>query len=204
MGDVGWIATRLGEWVAGGGRLLFLTGYDGTLTPIVPNPDEAWVPGALREDLRALARAPGVDLGIVSGRDLVDVRDRVGVMEAIYAGSHGLEIEGPGLRFLHPEAEAQRGDLVSMSVTLSLRAGAVPGMRVELKRFGVAIHYRHVDADQRRRVETELARAIHQEGGRVRVFHGNRVIEVLPQVAWGKGSVPSGSATRPVAPPGLP
>jgi trehalose-phosphatase len=104
----------------------------------------------------------------------------------IYAGSHGLDIEGPDLRFVHPEAEAQREGLVAIGVTLSLRAANVPGLRVEAKRFGVALHYRHVATDQRRQVEMELARAIQQEGGRLRVFHGTKVLEIQPQAPWGK------------------
>jgi trehalose-phosphatase len=70
---------------------------------------------------------------------------------------------------------------------LTERAPTVPGMRVEPKRFGLAVHYRQVAQDQLRRVETELARAIHQGGSRLKIFHGSQVIEVQPQVGWNKG-----------------
>ncbi len=187
MGDVPRLVTRLVGWLAGGGRLLLLTDYDGTLTPIVGSPDEAWLPEAVRDDLQALARSPRVHLAFVSGRDLADLRERVGVREAIYAGCHGLEIEGPGLTFRHPEAEAQEETLDALSRQLSLRALAVPGMHVEPKRFGLAVHYRHVEPDQFHRVETEVARAIQQGGRRFKIFHGNRVVEIQPQAAWNKG-----------------
>jgi trehalose-phosphatase len=52
----------------------------------------------------------------------------------------------------------------------------------------VAVHYRHVAADVIRRVEIELARAIQEQpGSLLKIFHGSKVIEVLPQVAWTKG-----------------
>ncbi len=164
-----------------------LSDYDGTLTPIVPTPSEARLPEAVHDDLQMLARSPRVRVGIVSGRDVLDLKAQVAVPEAIYAGCHGLEIEGPGLRFLHPDAEAQQPILVAIGRQLTERAPAVPGMRVEPKRFGLAVHYRHVAPDQLGQVEMEMARAIRQDGGRLKVFHGLKVIEIQPQVAWTKG-----------------
>ena len=187
MNDIPSLVTWLTDWLARGGSLLLLSDYDGTLTPIVDRPDEAWLAEATRVDLQALARSPRIHLAFVSGRDLADLRARVGVRDAIYAGCHGLEIEGPGLHFRHPEAEAQQDTLNAITRQLSLRASTIPGMQVEPKRFGLAVHYRHVERDQMRRVEMELARAIQRTGGRLKVFHGTAVIEIQPQVGWNKG-----------------
>ncbi len=181
------IVTWLADWLAGGGCLLLLTDYDGTLTPIVPNPDDAWLPEAVRDDLQALARSPRIHAGVVSGRDLADLRERVVVPEAVYGGCHGLEIEGPGMSFRHPEALAQQEALLAIGLELSLRAPAVPGMLVELKRLGVAVHYRHVAPDQVKHVEMEIVRAIQQGGNRLKSYHGTKVIEIQPQVSWTKG-----------------
>jgi trehalose-phosphatase len=184
-------ATRIGgwlaDWLADGGQLLLLTDYDGTLTSIVPSPDEAWLPGAVHDDLQALARAPRIRVGILSGRDLADLRERVVVPEAVYAGCHGLEIEGPGVSFRHPVALAQQETLIAIGLELSLWAPTVPGLHVELKRFGVAVHYRHVAVDQVQRVEREVADANQQRGSRLKICHGEKVIEVQPRVGWTKG-----------------
>jgi trehalose 6-phosphate phosphatase len=180
---VNWLVERF----TNGGRLLLLTDYDGTLAPLADSPGEAWLSDAVRADLRSLARRPRVHLGVVSGRDLADLRRRVSVGEATYAGCHGLEIEGPGLRFEHRDAVAQQDTLDAISRQLTQRAPMVPGMLVESKRFGVAVHYRRVAPDQRRRVEAELARAIRQDGSRLKIFHGSHVIEIQPQVGWTKG-----------------
>ncbi len=185
--DVTRIAGWVAEWLGGGGGFLLLTDYDGTLTPIVPTPDEAHLSEAVRGDLQALARSPRVHLGLVSGRDLTDLRVQVGVPEAIYAGCYGLEIEGPGIHFRHPDAEAQQETLRAIGQQLSRRAPTVPGMHVEPKRFGLAVHYRHVSPDQIRRVEMEMARAIQQDGSRLKIFHVAKVIEIQPQVGWNKG-----------------
>ena len=187
MSDARRIAMWLGDWLLGGGRLAFLTDYDGTLTPIVPSPEEAELADEVRRDLEALARSPQIDVAVVSGRDLADVRARVGVNGLIYGGCHGLEIEGKGLRFLHADAQAQEETLAAIGRQLAERAQAVPGMQIEPKRFGVAVHYRHVAREEVGRVETELARAIQQVGSRFKIFHGSQVIEVQPQVGWNKG-----------------
>jgi trehalose-phosphatase len=187
VSDVTLIADRVVERLADGGHLLLLTDYDGTLAPIVPNPDAARLPDAVRDDLQALARAPRVRVGFVSGRDLADLQARVAVFDAIYAGCYGLEIEGPGMRFAHPDAEAQRETLSAITCELLRRACMVPGMRVEPKRFGLAVHYRHVAPDQMERVETEVARAMLRDGSRLKIFHGAQVIEIQPQVGWTKG-----------------
>src|SRR5437667_7811252 len=80
-----------------GKRFAVFLDYDGTLTPIVNRPEDAWLSDSMRQALRELAaRMP---VAILSGRDLDDVRRRVGIAGIVYAGSHGFDIAGPhGLR----------------------------------------------------------------------------------------------------------
>jgi trehalose-phosphatase len=180
---LGWVE----EWAVGDGLLLLMTDYDGTLTPIVDDPADAILADDTREQLLRIARSPRGSVAVISGRGLEDLRTRVGVPEVIYAGCHGLEIMGPGLEFRHPDALAQQSMLWAVGEILVRRAPAVSGMRVEPKGLAVAVHYRHVPPDEIRRVEIELARAIREQGSRLKIFHGTKVIEVLPQVAWTKG-----------------
>ncbi len=185
--DLQRILAWLTDWLAGGGGLLLMTDYDGTLTPIVSDPGDADLDPEVRAHLATLGQSPQVRIAIISGRDLADVRRRVALPDLVYAGCHGLEIEGPDFTFSHPEAEAQQEFVRSVGEALSRRAPAVEGMRVEPKRLAVAVHYRDVAADEMRRVEMELARAIQRPGSRLKVFHGTKVLEILPQVGWNKG-----------------
>ena len=187
MSDLAHILTTVGDWLAGGGSVLLMTDYDGTLTPIVDDPADAMLSREIREQLVRLARSPRGCVAVISGRGLEDLRARVGIPEVIYAGCHGLEIEGPELAFCHPDAMAQQAMVGAVGETLVRRAPTVSGMRVETKGLAVAVHYRHVAPDEIRRVEIELARAIREQGSRLKIFHGTKVIEVLPQVAWTKG-----------------
>src|SRR5216110_3553904 len=87
---------HLQEITGGSGRAAVFLDYDGTLTPIVSQPEDAWLADSMRQALRELAaRAP---VAILSGRDLDDVRRRVDLDGIVYAGCHGFDIAGPGFR----------------------------------------------------------------------------------------------------------
>jgi trehalose-phosphatase len=187
VSDLDRLLTWAGDWLAGEGSILLMTDYDGTLTPIVDDPADAVLSEDTREQLGRLARSPRGCVAVISGRGLDDLRQRVAIPEVIYAGCHGLEVAGPDLAFRHPDALAQQPMLRAVGDALARRAPSVGGMRVEAKGLAVAVHYRHVAPDEIRRVEIELARAIHAQGSRLKIFHGSKVIEVLPQVAWTKG-----------------
>jgi trehalose-phosphatase len=90
--------------------------------------------------------------------------------------------------FTHPEAEGQAGVLREITRTLLDRAPLLDGMHIEPKRFAVAVHYRHLDPSARRQLDDELARAILQDGARVKIFHGTKVVEILPAAGWHKGT----------------
>ena len=187
MSDLARLLTCAEESLAGPGSILLMTDYDGTLTPLVDDPADAILAVRTREDLARLARSPRARVALISGRGLEDLRARVALDDVIYAGCHGLEVFGPNLAFRHPDALAQQAVLLAVGDILIRRAPAVRGMRVEAKGLAVAVHYRHVAADEIRRVEIELARAMREQGSRLKIFHGSKVIEVLPQVAWTKG-----------------
>ncbi|HSL48233.1 MAG TPA: trehalose-phosphatase [Candidatus Deferrimicrobiaceae bacterium] len=187
MSDLARLLTCAEESLAGPGSILLMTDYDGTLTPLVDDPADAMLAVRTREDLARLARSPRARVALISGRGLEDLRARVALDDVIYAGCHGLEVFGPNLAFRHPDALAQQAVLLAVGDILIRHAPAVRGMRVEAKGLAVAVHYRHVAADEIRRVEIELARAMREQGSRLKIFHGSKVIEVLPQVAWTKG-----------------
>src|SRR5437660_12507991 len=85
-----------------GGLAVFLD-YDGTLTPIVSDPEKALLSDSMRHTLRALAaRAP---VAILSGRDLDDICQRVDLGTVIYGGSNGIDIART--RGLHKTVEGE-------------------------------------------------------------------------------------------------
>jgi trehalose-phosphatase len=159
--------------------------YDGTLTPIVSRPEEAHLDDAARRAVAALARLCPV--AVVSGRDLADVRRRVGLEGIWYAGSHGFDIAGPGgAARVHPGGLAARPDLDGAERELREALAGVEGALVERKRFAVAAHYRLVPAVEQAVVARAVDRALSHYPG-LRRTAGKMVLELLPGVPWDKG-----------------
>ena len=84
--------------------MLFLD-YDGTLSPIVSDPAAATLVDGAAEALELVAAVCPV--AILSGRDLADIRSRVGIPGIWYAGSHGFELTGPDGTY-HRERSGRR------------------------------------------------------------------------------------------------
>src|SRR5688500_5720950 len=76
-----------------GRRVALFLDYDGTLSRIAPAPELAVITPSMRALVERVAAAPPTT--IIIGRAREDVRERVGVAAATYAGSHGFDIAGP-------------------------------------------------------------------------------------------------------------
>jgi trehalose 6-phosphate phosphatase len=166
---------------------LFLD-FDGTLAPLVPDPVGARMDEAVRQALGSISRGGRAVVSIISGRALDHLRERVGLPDLIYAGNHGLEIEGRGLSFVEPAAAAARGELRAVARRLESALRAIPGAFVEYKVLTTSVHYRNVDAGDRGRVEQAVLEAIAPAAGLFRLGTGKMLWEILPKTDWNKGA----------------
>ena len=158
--------------------------FDGTLSDIVNDPGAArLVPGAAEALQQLVERCP---VAVLSGRDLADVIERVGLPGIWYAGSHGFELTAPdGAHHQNDTAAATVPVLEEVAGELREQPGSIPGIVVEHKRFGVAVHYRNAARDR----VGEVSAAVHAAGRRhaLRVTTGREVIELRPDIDWDKG-----------------
>jgi trehalose-phosphatase len=169
---------------AAGRKLAVFLDYDGTLTPIVERPEDARLAETTREVLRKLARRHPV--AIVSGRDLEDVRQRVGLENVHYAGCHGFEIAGPRGGRVHEAAAAAAPQLAAAAAQVAHDVERLAGVQLERKRFTLAVHYRRArDADVPA-VREAVARAQARHPA-LRATSGKKVFELQPDVDWDKG-----------------
>ncbi len=168
-----------------GKRVAVFLDYDGTLTPIVQRPEQAVLSNDIRDAVRKLACQCTV--AVVSGRDLRDVRQRVGIEEVFYAGSHGFDIAGPEGR----QVESQQGTdflpvLDRAERTLADRLQEIDGARVERKKFSIAVHYREVREARVEAVEDIVDQAL-ADYPELRKSSGKKVYELQPKIDWHKG-----------------
>ena len=170
-------------------RLLFLSDFDGTLTPIVEKPELASISEDVRILLRRLADCPRVTVGIVSGRGLNDLKEMVKLDGLVYAGNHGFEIEGPGLNFVNPIAAQIRPAVRAVARILTLALGSLKGVFVEDKGITLSVHYRLAEENAAHEVQKIVERAVNISHfyGLFRITAGKKVLELRPALAWDKG-----------------
>jgi trehalose 6-phosphate phosphatase len=163
-----------------------LSDIDGTLSPIVPRPEDATVPEAIRAPLRALV-AKGVKVAFITGRSLEMAQRMVGLDDAAYAADHGLTVwldgrkeAAPGLAEYEALARQTEDELQALSRT-------APGVELENKGALLAVHYRRAEGPGAREAILEaLGRS--QAAQRFRMQEGRMVIELRPPLQADKGT----------------
>jgi trehalose 6-phosphate phosphatase len=150
--------------------------YDGTLAPIVDEPERAMMRDSTRLLLEELTGFyPCI---VISGRSQSDALKRlrgVGIHEVI--GNHGIEPWRSNDRMI---AEVQRWQPI-----LERHLAEIGGVVVEDKGFSVAIHYRQ---SREKKKALEVISGAVRALGEVRVIGGKQVVNVLPAGAPDKGT----------------
>ena len=172
-----------------GDYLLFLSDYDGTLTPIVSRPELALLSPEMKARFEALVKKKGVSAGIISGRGMDEVEEMVGVAGIYYAGNHGLEIRGPGIDYINPEAERSVAVINELTERFTAMFKAVAGAIIQNKKYSLSVHYRLVKPGEEAGIEEKVREetAPYIEKGLIRLFPGKKVWEIRPPLDWDKG-----------------
>jgi len=181
--------TSVSRKLAGAARVLLLFDYDGTLTPIVARPEAATLSDETRQSLSTLAGMDRFIVGVVSGRGLGDLEAMVSVPGLIYAGNHGLEMRGGGMDFVHPEALGIEASLVEVARLLEHELATVPGVVVDNKRLTLTVHFRNAPDSYGPQVDATVGAvtAPYVQAGQLKITRGKKVVEVRPNLDWGKG-----------------
>ncbi|HUP65509.1 MAG TPA: trehalose-phosphatase [Thermoanaerobaculia bacterium] len=120
-------------------RLLLASDFDGTLAPLQTDPTRVTIDPQAYALLKEAAETRAVEVAVISGRDLGDLRERTAGLRCWLSGSHGHEIMSPAGELIQ-EGVAWSG---SLDPDWEARARAA-GLRLEPKRFGVGLHWRDV------------------------------------------------------------
>jgi trehalose 6-phosphate phosphatase len=170
-------------------HIMFLSDFDGTLTPIMERPDIVVLSKATGNLLRSLATQDCFTVGIISGRSLTDLKARVNINGLIYVGNHGFEIEGPGINYINPIIEKITPVYQAIRQILISSFSDFKGVFIEDKGITLSIHYRQVEEEKETLVKKLVERATSSPAslGLFKVTTGKKVYEVLPAVDWDKG-----------------
>lgn len=165
-------------------EVVFCFDYDGTLTPIVSHPQDAYLSESMKTMLMKLSNQCTV--AVISGRGLGDIKSRIGIKGIYYAGSHGFEIEGPGIKMEYEPALAFLEDLDALETELKSMLEDVEGAFVERKKFSIALHYRNVSKSELPLIEKAATESL-QRYPKLRKTLGKKVYELQPGLEWNKG-----------------
>ncbi len=161
---------------------LFAFDLDGTLAPLVADPQRIVVSEATRHELRILAaRAP---VAIITGRSRADAQAHLGISPRFLIGNHGAEglpgWEKDEKRFARVCVDWQR-QLESI-----LPSGQTSPIHIENKGTTLSIHYR--GARNRKEVQSVILRGIASLVPRPKRLAGRLAENLLPEGAPNKGT----------------
>jgi trehalose 6-phosphate phosphatase len=135
---------------------LFLD-IDGTLVPIAPDPWSVKPAPILPELLKSVAARLKDALAIVSGRELHSIENVTSNAVKYLAGGHGAEFR---LGANQPVEEAAHPEVGGLQVELRPLIERYPDLLLEVKRAGIAVHYRqapYLASEVRKAMESVLA-----------------------------------------------
>jgi trehalose-phosphatase len=136
-----------------------------------------------------LAHQSNITISAISGRAISDLKNLIQVNGIIYAGNHGMEIEGPGINYLYPLSKDVEVIFRTLYRVLDRVLSGIPGVIIEDKGLTFSVHYRQVDRNQVQEVKNIFD---HSVGGlsaanKVKITTGKEVLEVRPAIDWNKG-----------------
>lgn len=167
-------------------RVGLISDMDGTLSPIVPRPEDA-APSSRNRDLLAALYEKLSLVAVVSGRSAMDVRERVDLPQLVYAGNHGLERwQDDGVQV----AAAVRPYLDAVQAARhALQPDLPEGAWIEDKQATLSLHYRGAaNTQQAAEMLLPIVQQVAEAQG-LRWFQGRMIYELRPPLDMNKGSI---------------
>ncbi|UCD55726.1 MAG: trehalose-phosphatase [Candidatus Omnitrophota bacterium] len=171
-------------------KIIFFLDYDGTLVPIKKKPAFAGLGKDTRALLSKLAGSTCFSVFIISGRSLRDIKKLIGVKRLYYVGNHGIELEGPRLKYINRSAKALR-IFIQRAYRALKKKLKIKGVILENKAYTLSLHYRLVNPDKvpalKKLFKNTIKGLLRQR--KIKVTEGKKVLEVRPNTKWNKGKI---------------
>ena len=156
-----------------------VTDVDGTLSRIVPRPEDAYVSKVAREALATLQSR--LDLvAVVTGRERDVARRMVGIEDLTYIGSYALSDT------VMPEGTLEA--MAAAKAAVEPYVAALPGVQLETKDVSFALHYRNSPEPYATRARILALLEPIAAHARAKLLEGKLVVEVAPLELPDKGT----------------
>ncbi|KAK9059223.1 hypothetical protein SSX86_021842 [Deinandra increscens subsp. villosa] len=161
-------------------KIVIFLDYDGTLSPIVDDPNRAFMSIDMHSAVKGVAKY--FPTAIISGRSCDKVYELVGLTEISYAGSHGMDIIFPAkdtisishtnyIRSTHKQGkkvnlfQPAREFIPVINEVFRILVEVtkdIPGAFVENHKFCTSVHYRNVDEKVRNSLALHTANVLRK------------------------------------------
>ncbi len=174
-------AAQLGEALRGARRVALLLDYDGTLVPLAARPELAPPDAEVLRLLADLAKQPGMQVHVISGRPRDELERWLGDLKIGLHAEHGVFSRADGA--WHMRARIPEELRTRVKATLEHVARCTPGSFVEVKAVSLAFHYRQAEPEHGAHQARELRLHLREQlaGTPLEVLPGDKVVEVRPQ-----------------------
>ncbi|KAL9657817.1 hypothetical protein ABK040_013155 [Willaertia magna] len=192
-------------------QIVFFLDYDGTLSPIVERPELAILTNETRNAVENLSQH--FLTSIISGRKLLDVKEKVNLENLFYAGSHGFDIQGNckilkkyNLQYDESLDLIKRNDLINDEVfkicfaeefipileqvffELKEKLENINGCILENNKFSLSVHYRLIPNEEIiKEIENVIVTTLQKTQDKTKLTHGKKVFEIRANYDWHKG-----------------
>ncbi|KAE8225727.1 hypothetical protein CF319_g1578 [Tilletia indica] len=175
-------------------KRLLLLDYDGTLTPIVKDPEAALPSKELLAALQTLTDDPRNVIFIISGRDERFLSKHLGHLRGIgFSAEHGCFVKEPGSdQWANLTQDLDMGWMAEVKKVFQYYTERTGGSNIEQKKSSITWHYRNADPDfgsfQAKECQAHLENLTTQNELAVEVLVGKKNLEVRP-LAVNKGEI---------------
>ncbi|XP_062091419.1 trehalose-phosphate phosphatase A-like [Humulus lupulus] len=190
---------------AKGKDIVVFLDYDGTLSQIVKEPDQAFMSEAMRSAVREVSLY--FPTAIVSGRRRDKVFEFVQLENVYYAGSHGMDISTPSgskkysdHKFQTRTTDEKGNEVVhfrpaqeflpkiqEILKALKDKTKGIKGAIVEDNKFCISVHFRQVVDEEDVYILKEMVENLIEAYPNFRIASGKKVMEIRPRIDWDKG-----------------
>lgn len=167
--------------------IFLMTDFDGTLVPIESSPEVVELSKEMKNLLQQLVSY--CPIGVISGRALDDLKEKIDVDGIYYSGNHGFELQGPNVSFIKEEARQAEEIIEKICDEVRKETRDIEGVLIENKRYTASFHYRLVDEDVVPKLKKILREKTepYRERKVIKTNYGKKVFEISPAVDWDKG-----------------
>ena len=182
------LVSFLKEKIRENNLIILLCDFDGTLSTIVADPEQAYIQPEIRLSLQKF-KNENTFLGFISGRDIKDLKERVDLNNVIYAGDHGMHINYFGKDYIPSNKlivfkETKNNCFQNIKDKLK----KFTGVYLEDKEFNISIHYRNLSLENIDSFKNITNKLINKYKGFFKVTYGKKLIEFRPPINWNKGN----------------